>query len=845
MIPAWARQALGFSLYCFPATAFAAAEPGVGARLAELGLSEADLIFAAAVTGLALLLLLLAVTRRRLSAARAEGERLSARGDRLREMLAAAPDGYLCWDLEEGTETTSARLAGLLGFGPDDARDFAAIRGRFGGDETGADETGTLDEAVAALRSDGKPFDLLLTYGTGMVPRTFRVMGVRAADRAGKPVADLVWFRDLSGFVAETARLLAESETLAAEKKRLQALLDSIPTPVWLRNSDLSLSFCNRAYAQAVETDPVAAVAENRQIAGSVVANRGTALAERARLTGMIQRESHHIAIGGERRLLEFAEVPLDGTGVDTGEVAGYAMDFTDLEEVQTDLSREIAAHEDVLKNLSTAIALYGADKRLRFFNTAYVKLWRLDEGWLRTGPDFGSVLEAQREARRLPEVADFRAFKEERLRLFTSLIEPHEELLHLPDETTLHMDIVPHPFGGLLFTFEDVTDKLALERSYNTLIAVQRETLDNLWEGVAVFGRDGLLKLSNPAYGRMWNLSSDQLAGEPHISDVVEWSRGFYGIEDDRQWAAAKERMVAEIIETSSRSGQLERSDGSILAYTTEPLPDGNVLLRYVDATDRYRVEQALRERNQALETASRLKSEFIANVSYELRTPLNTIIGFSEILRKEYFGKLNTRQTEYSDGIIESSQHLLALINDILDLATIEAGYMALELEAFDVHEMLIGIVSLTRERARNRELDLKIDCAPDIGTLYADPRRLKQAVFNLVSNSIKFTPPGGAITLIARRAEDEMAITVADTGIGLAAEDQERVFEKFVQVPSGQARKSGAGLGLSLVKSLIELHGGRVVMESAPGAGARVTCFVPTHAADSRAASAAGGG
>jgi len=260
-------------------------------------------------------------------------------------------------------------------------------------------------------------------------------------------------------------------------------------------------------------------------------------------------------------------------------------------------------------------------------------------------------------------------------------------------------------------------------------------------------------------------------------------------------------------------------------------PLPDGNVLLTYLDVTDTARVERALRERNEALETAGRLKSEFIANVSYELRTPLNAVIGFAEILNNQYFGDLNPRQLDYSRGILASSQQLMKLINDILDLATIEAGYMVLETGRVEVSEMLQTVLTLTRERARSRELELELRCPSDIGSIEADERRVKQALFNLISNAIKFTPPGGAINLEAERREGELLLIVADTGIGIPQTDQARVFDKFER----GARQSGAGLGLSLVKSLIELHGGTVAIDSVPGQGTRIICRLPVPQRD----------
>jgi signal transduction histidine kinase len=262
-----------------------------------------------------------------------------------------------------------------------------------------------------------------------------------------------------------------------------------------------------------------------------------------------------------------------------------------------------------------------------------------------------------------------------------------------------------------------------------------------------------------------------------------------------------------------------------------TVPLPDGNVLLTCLDVSDTARVERALRERNEALETATRLKSEFIANVSYELRTPLNAITGFAEILTNQYFGTLTPRQLEYSRGILESSQRLSQLINDILDLATIEAGYLALETGSVAICDTLEAVVVLSRERARMQDVTLGANCPRGIGAIEADERRLKQALFNIVSNAIKFTPPGGSIMLEARIEEGtgDVILAVVDTGIGIAASDQQRVFEKFERADPHN-REAGAGLGLSLVKSLIELHGGSVAIQSQVGEGTTILCRLP---------------
>jgi signal transduction histidine kinase len=388
-------------------------------------------------------------------------------------------------------------------------------------------------------------------------------------------------------------------------------------------------------------------------------------------------------------------------------------------------------------------------------------------------------------------------------------------------------MSATPHPFGGVLIMFEDVTDTLALERSYNTLIDVQRETLNNLYEGIAVFGGDGRLKLSNPAFARMWGIEVEELGSQPHISLIVDRARERFPPTPD--WDALRARLIGQIAEREVRTGRMERPDGSVLDFTAVPLPDGAMLFTYLDVTDSIEVERALRERNAALETADRLKSEFIANVSYELRTPLNAIIGFAEILDHEYFGALNDRQREYSHGIMEASQRLLSLINDILDIATIEAGYLQLDLAPVDISAMLGSLQTLAGERTNNRGLTLEVSAPPGIGQLMADERRLKQALYNLISNAIAFTPPGGRITVSAERDDGEVRFTVEDTGIGIAPEDQPFVFEKFARIGQ-QTRQGGAGLGLSLVKSLIELHRGHVELESVPDVGTRVICHIP---------------
>jgi signal transduction histidine kinase len=683
-----------------------------------------------------------------------------------------------------------------------------------------------LETALVELRANGTPFDLALARIDGA---SLALAGRRS------PIGDaLLWVTDI------TAMRQAEEASGAAiaAAAGLRAMVDALPTPVWRRDSGLRVVDCNTAYAAALELPREAVLSHASELAPQNERERTLSLA-RAAAAGTARSEQSHVVIAGSRRLLELSETPDrgggapgDGTpggGASGGGTIGFAIDHTDLESAEGELARHVNAHGQVLESIQAAVAIYRADKRLSFFNAAFVRLWGIEEEWLAGEPTLDELLEQLRERRRVPEYADFRAFKRQQLEMFTSLIEPHTELMHRPDDRTLSVSVSPHPLGGLIFVYEDVTDRLALERLYNTLIEVQRETLDNLFEGIAVFGGDGRLKLYNPAYRTIWGLTEADLAGEPHVGDIVEKTRDFY--EDRGNWPPLRDRIIAEVTAQAHSSGPLDRRDGSVLQRATVPLPDGNVLLTYLDVTDTARVERALRERNEALETAGRLKSEFIANVSYELRTPLNAIIGFAEILANQYFGPLSPRQLDYSQGILDSSHRLLSLINDILDLATIEAGYMTLEVVQIEVQDLLESVMTLTRERARSQKLSLTMSCPPGIGTIEADERRLKQALFNLISNAIKFTPGGGSVRLDARLDDGDLILAVSDTGVGIPAADQERVFEKFER-GSPYSRESGAGLGLSLVKSLIQLHGGSIAIASEPGSGTTILCRLPAR-------------
>jgi signal transduction histidine kinase len=484
-----------------------------------------------------------------------------------------------------------------------------------------------------------------------------------------------------------------------------------------------------------------------------------------------------------------------------------------------------VDAHRRTLDALSTGVAMFGAEHRLTFYNSAYRALWNLDASYLDQGPTDSAVLDALRAARKLPEERDFRQWKAQ-LHTAYSAVEAQEQTWHLPDGRTLRVVTTPNPDGGVTYLFNDVTERLDLERRFEELIRVQGETLDNLAEGVAVFASDGRIRLYNSAFARMWRLSPQALEARPHIETLTALCRPLHG--DDAIWQALRQ-VVTAIDSREAIAGRLERRDGSVVDCRTVPLPDGATLVTFHDVTDSVNVERALRERNEALEDADKIKIDFVHHVSYELRSPLTNIIGFVHLLGDPGTGPLAPKQREYLDYITVSTNTLLALINNILDLATIDAGRMQLNLGPVDIRATTAAAAEGVQDRLVSAGLVLDIRAANDIGSFIADERRVRQILFNLLANAVSFSPAGGTITLSAERRDDALVFAVTDHGPGIPPEVLEKVFDWFETHSLGSHHR-GTGIGLSLVRSFVELHGGTVDITSVVGEGTTVTCTFP---------------
>jgi signal transduction histidine kinase len=678
------------------------------------------------------------------------------------------------------------------------------------------DKAKAMEDAVEALRAEGQSFAMTVTTRSGRpIEAEGRAIGGRAVLR----------LRDVSGIRRALAELEERHHRLAADVGSLHGLVGSMPFPVWARDRDGKLAFVNRAYAAAVE----AADANDAVTRGLELLDRGARLeVQRMRMSDEPFSGRFPVVVAGKRRVFDVLVSPTPRGS------AGIGIDTTDVDKMRSEIARMNEAHRRLLDQLATGVAIFGADQKLAFYNSAYRALWDLDAGFLDQTPSDGAVLDKLRAMRKLPYEQDFRQWKSALHEAYRA-VEAKEHMWHLPDGRTLRVVTAPNPEGGVTYLFEDVTERLDLVRRFDALIRVQRETLDHLAEAVAVFGSDGRLRLYNPVFMRMWLLEADALAAQPHIETVTQWFEPLYG--DRATWQTLR-GVVTAIDSREPIAQRLERRDGSVIDCATVPLPDGATLVTFLDVTDTVNVERALREKAEALELADELKVDFVHHVSYELRSPLTNIIGFAHFLGDPTTGVLNAKQHEYLGYITTSTNALLALINNILDLATIDAGAMTLNLGAVDIRKTMEAAVEGVQDRLVKDGITLKLDAAADIGSFTADERRVRQILFNLLSNAVGFSPAGETVTLAAERFAEAVVFRVTDRGPGIPAEMTDRVFDWFETHSQGSTHR-GTGLGLSLVRSFVELHGGTVRIESAVGRGTTVICSFPVEQAVARTA------
>ncbi|WCP15105.1 Adaptive-response sensory-kinase SasA [Sphingobium sp. AntQ-1] len=747
---------------------------------------------------------------------RREGTHAQGKLDRLTMLLASAPAAPIIIH-PDGRLEAADRLAKWLGKPrvPTFASELTAPDGGLEPEDATA-----LAQEIASAQRAGKSFALPVR-GLG----SSRLLLVRGAP-AGPGIAEsggvILWIFDATDSQAEIQSLRGHVEQLRDALEALAGLVEAAPFPMWHRTSDLRLSLVNSAYVRAVDG----------QGAGDVIAH-GTELVEtvagltpEAAAADAIARDEPvermvPATIDGERRTMRVVDVPLGAAGV-----AGYAVDQHELEQARVEHRRLEAAQRDLLDRLSAGVARFGPDRALRFWNQPFISLFGLHQDALADAPPFERVLDQMRDARRLPEHRDFPAWRAERRQWFLSPA-PLEENWLLQDGTHLRVYAQPLPDGGLLLIFEDRTEQVNLSSARDTLLRVRTATFDNLFESIGVFSSDGRLQMWNSRFRTIWGANEELLAGHPRIDDLMRAVQA--KLAKPEQANLVRELVRAATVERKQRMGHVGFADGRIFEFAAIPLPDGNALFTMLDVTDSRRVEQVLRDRNEALEQADKVKTAFVTNMSYELRTPLTTISGFAEMMSAGYAGKLSPSAAEYVDGILKSTARLSMLIDNVLDLTQGEVGTLPIDHVRVDLTTVVRASASRMMMDATAKGMDIDMTLQDSLGAVQGDARRIGQAIDHLLENAIRYCGKGARILLHGDGVVDKARIVVSDNGPGIAAGQQAAIFDPAAR--AGQARNGGrAGIGLPLARQLAEAHGGTLQLVSEAGQGTMAVIELP---------------
>ena len=695
-------------------------------------------------------------------------------------------------------------------------------------DQLQGDGLGFVADDLDALTSDLKLAILGAKPWRRMVrlAASDRVVEVRGAPApAPQPHGTmLLWFFDISDAEAERAILSRRLGQTESALDALTQLIEAAPFPMWYRGPDLGLGLVNSAFVAAVEArDAAEVIARGTELVDSPGGDTARDGAQRALELGKPYSRTQPATIGEERRMLRLVDVPLS-----TGAVAGFAIDIQDLEDARIELARHVESQRELADHMTAGAAQFDADRHLDFFNQPFAIMARLDPEWLAEKPEFDRVLERMREMNRLPEVRDFPAWKAERRDWFISAEEMVEEDWILTSGDHLRVVAQPLPDGGLRLIVEDRTEQVRLASARDTLLRVRAATFDNLFEAIGVFASDGRLYVWNRRFCEVWALDETWLGEHPRVDELVPAMAR--RLVNPTAAAQVRELVRSTTSGRQSGSGRVSMTDGRHFEFAAVPLPDGNCLFTMIDVTDSTRIEAALRERATGLEEADRVKTDFVANMSYELRTPLTSIGGFAEMLAAGYAGKLAPAASDYVSAILESVQRLAKLIDSVLDLTQGDRRGVVLERERIDMAGLVKAATESLAPKAgeKKQKLDLSVD--PSTGVVIGDARRLRESIEHVLRNAVSYTPERGKIRVSAEGNEEAVTLTIADNGPGISAEEQGQVFNRFHRIGGTMRGDAAFGLGLPLTRQFVEAHGGKVDLQSASGKGTIVTMTVP---------------
>ncbi len=692
----------------------------------------------------------------------------------------------------------------------------------------GADGQGFSEEQVEELtrnvrrtQKTARPFRMAITVAPGS-GKSLAMQGSLADAAVSPGGAALIWVFDFSDSEAELAQLREETARAREDFGALVGLIEAAPMPMWFRGADMQLRLVNKAYVAAVGAESAdQVVADQIDLVETVNGRTAAQVAQQAADRRQPIERIVSATIDKSRRTIRVTDLPLVGEGI-----AGYAVDIEEMEEQAREFRAFREAQRSMLDQLSIGVAQFDATHRMTFANQPFHRVFALPPGVVNDRTTFHQMLLIARDNGRIPEVRDFPAWRNEMDEWFQH-DEPHEEAWSLSDSTHLRIVAQPLPDGGLVMIAEDRTEQLALSATRDTLLRTRTATFDSLFEALAVFAPDGHLELWNRGFPGAWGIDPEVLDGHPQAEDLLNAIAR--NLADPSAISRINEVIRAAALDRKKSDGRIELADGRTLDFSGVPLPDGNGMLTVLDVTASRQAEEALRERNRALEEADAVMTRFLANMSYEFRTPLTSIGGFAELLTSGIAGELSPTAQEYAQAISLSVGKLTEQVENVLDLSQSEAGLMPLRKSKLELMPFVTQIVR--KQESRIVDGGLSLDLRGDSGkTITADPQQLRRAISQLLDNAINGTPRGGRILVDIGRKRDETKIVISDNGRGMSQHELARALEGIRMAADGKGIERRQGLGIPLARQLVEAHGGTLEIHSRKNGGTTATITLP---------------
>lgn len=508
--------------------------------------------------------------------------------ERYAETLYASHDGYFAFIYPDDkvndprkniTERCSRRLAVILNLEKGVKSDFNDILKNFY-----KDDIKKINKYVELLKEEGVAFEDYFLLKTAN--KYIRLEGVRINGADGNIYCDMIWFRDVSVATTRIKTLEDEKNYINQQLLLQKDLLDNLPFPIWLRDNNLDIIYCNKKFAEFVPNksqDDV--IAEHAEIIGTNGESLSRELAKKVHANNRLGKTTVGVIANGNRIAMEAYEIPFYvEQNLNNTYSAGCLIDINELDLLRRNLKRHQNAQLEILGSLGTAFAVFSQNMVLNFYNSSFAELWRLDTKVLDQKPNYSAFLDMIRENRLLPEVPDYKAFRAEEQKAFNTIMEPINDLLHLPNGKTLRRIRAPYPMGGIVFAYEDISDRLAATSAYNALMTVQNEMLANLFDAVLVFGANGRLSFFNNAYLALWNADKKFLANEPSFEEVLDSQRAFFAKDED--WDSLKQEIGANLLNMTSKTMTLQRNNEK-LQIAVANLSDGSLMVTYKKLSD------------------------------------------------------------------------------------------------------------------------------------------------------------------------------------------------------------------------------------------------------------------